>query len=133
MIDSQLQFSEQQAITTTAASSDIIDLGKNREIAFGTPVPLMIIVNEDFNNLTSLKIAVETSENKEMSSVSELASVSVLLADLKKGKYIPLNFMPAGNKGYVQLKYTVTGTTPTTGKITASLTDAVPYGYHSHI
>lgn len=131
MIDSQLQFSEQQAITATAASTNIIDLGKNREVAFGTPVPLMAIVNEDFDNLTSLKIAVETAETSDMSGAVELASATVLAADLKKGKYIPLAFMPAGNKGYVQLKYTVNGSAPTTGKITASLTDAIPQSYQN--
>lgn len=131
MIDSQLQFSEQQEITATVASTNIIDLGTNREVAFGTPVPLMAIVNEDFDNLTSLKIAVETAETSDMSGAVELASATVLAADLKKGKYIPLTFMPAGNKGFVQLKYTVTGTAPTTGKITASLTDSIPQSYQN--
>lgn len=130
MIDSQLEFSSYQAITATSASTNIIDLGK-REISFGTPVPLMIMVMEDFNNLTSLKVAVETSETADMASAIELASATVVLADLKTGKIIPLNFMPAGNKGFVRLKYTVSGTAPTTGKISAHITDGIPQSYHN--
>ena len=130
MIDSQLEFSSYQAITATSVSTNIIDLGK-REISFGTPVPLMIMVMEDFNNLTSLKVAVETSETANMASAVELASATVALANLKEGKILPLNFMPAGNKGFVQLKYTVTGTAPTTGKISAHITDGIPQSYHN--
>ena len=130
MIDSQLEFSSHQAITATSVSTNIIDLGK-REISFGTPVPLMIMVMEDFNNLTSLKVAVETSETDDMADAVELASATVALANLKEGKILPLNFMPAGNKGFVQLKYTVTGTAPTTGKISAHITDGIPQSYHN--
>lgn len=130
MIDAQLQFSENQAITETASSENIIDLGK-REIAFGTPVPLLIRIVEDFNTLTSLTIAVETADNEQFSSAVELASSNVLLADLKAGKIVPLCFMPAGNKGFVRLKYTVVGSNPTTGKISAYITDALPQSFHN--
>ena len=51
--------------------------------------------------------------------------------NLKEGKILPLNFMPAGNKGFVQLKYTVSGTAPTTGKISAHITDGIPQSYHN--
>ena len=44
---------------------------------------------------------------------------------------IPISFMPAGNKGFVRLKYTVNGTAPTTGKVSAYLTDAVTQSYHN--
>lgn len=130
MIDSLLEFSDNQKITATAKSTNIIDLGKNREVAFGTPVPLLVMVNEDFNNLTSLKVAVITSETENMADAVELASSTVQAADLTKGKLIPLTFMPAGNKGYVQLQYTVTGTAPTTGIVSASLTDVLPQSHN---
>lgn len=129
MIDSLLEFSDNQKITATAKSTNIIDLGKNREVAFGTPVPLLCMVNEDFNNLTSLKIAVETSETEDMAGAIELATTTVVAADLTKGKLIPITFMPAGNKGYVRLAYTVTGSAPTTGAISASLTDVLPQSH----
>lgn len=131
MLDELLKFSEDQAITETAASTNVIDLGVGREVAFGDPIPLLAIVKEDFDNLTSLKVAVETDSAESFANAVELASSTVLLANLKKGKMIPLSFMPAGNKGYVRLKYTVTGTAPTAGKISAYLTDAVEQSFHN--
>ena len=133
MIDSLLMFSEDQAITATAVSENIIDLGKNREIAFGTPIALAVMVKEDFNNLTSLKVAIKTSETADLADAVELASSTVAAANLKKGKYVPLSFMPAGNKGFCQLEYTVVGTAPTTGKISAYLTDAIAQSYQNKV
>lgn len=130
MFDITVMFSDEQKITGTAQSTNIIDLG-TREIAFGTPIPLLVIVNEDFNNLTNLKVAIKTAETEDMADAVELASSTVALENLKEGNLVPLNFMPAGNKGYVQLEYTVTGTAPTTGKLTAGFVDALPQGHHN--
>lgn len=131
MLDNELMFSDSQAITATAASTNVIDMGAKREIAFGTPVPILAVVKEAFNNLTSLKVAVETDTASTFSSAVELASTTVLAANLTKGALIPLTYMPAGNKGYVRLKYTVTGTAPSTGKISAYLTDALPASHQN--
>lgn len=130
MLDDLLKFSDNQAITETANSENIIDLGKDREIAAGNPVPLLVTVKEDFNNLTSLKVSIETSATADMEDSIELASSTVELANLKKGKMIPISFMPVGNKGFVRLKYTVTGTAPTKGKVSAYLTDVLPVSHH---
>lgn len=130
MLDELLKFSDNQAITATANSENIIDLGKDREIAAGNPVPLLVTVKEDFNNLTSLKVSIETSATADMEDAIELASSTVELANLKKGKMIPISFMPVGNKGFVRLKYTVTGTAPTKGKVSAYLTDVLPISHH---
>lgn len=130
MFDITVMFSDEQKITGTAQSTNIIDLG-TREIAFGTPIPLLVIVNEDFNNLTNLKVAIKTAETEDMADAVELASSTVALENLKEGNLVPLNFMPAGNKGYVQLEYTVTGAAPTTGKLTAGFVDALPQGHHN--
>ena len=130
MFDVTVMFSDNQKITGTTQSTNIIDLGK-REIAFGTPVPLLVMVNEDFNNLTNLKVAIKTAETEDMADAVELASSTVQADNLKQGNIIPLNFMPAGNKGYVQLEYTITGSVPTTGKLTAGFVDALPQGHHN--
>ena len=131
MLDNELMFSDSQAITATAASTNVIDMGAKREIAFGTPVPILAVVKEAFNNLTSLKVAVETDSASTFANAVELASTTVLAANLIKGAMIPLSYMPAGNKGFVRLKYTVTGTAPSTGKISAYLTDALPASHHN--
>lgn len=131
MLDSLLMFSEKQAITATAASTNIINLGTNREIAFGTPIPLLIEVKEDFDKCTSVTFAVQTASDEAFATPTTLVLATVLLADLKKGNRVPIVFMPAGNLGYVRLYYTITGTAPTTGKVSAYLTDAIQQGHHN--
>lgn len=133
MLDDLLKFSENQAITATAVSENVIDLGNDREIAFGNPVPLLVMVKEDFNNLTELKVTVETDSSSDFLNAVELASSTVAAANLKKGKMVPISFMPAGNKGYVRLNYIVVGTAPTIGKVSAYLTDAIPQSHHDKV
>lgn len=132
MIDSLLIFSDKQAVTETCDSENIVYLGK-REIAFGKPVPLEILINEDFNNLTSLTVTVQTDENENMEAAKDLVSATLVADDLKAGKKIPIAFMPAGNMGYVKLKYTVDGSAPDKGKISAYISDGAQQSYHNKI
>lgn len=132
--------SDQQAITATAASTNYLDLGnpgtphgKNqltRDIGKGEPVPFEVQVTEAFNNLTSLKIDLEVDDNTAFSSATVVTTYTVLLADLVAGYNIPHLFLPIGvNERYVRLNYTVTGTAPTTGKITAGVSMGRPTRY----
>ena len=130
ILDEQGLFSDNQKITATAASENILDLGK-REVAFGTPVEIFIQVTEDFNNLTSLEIAVQTSTDEDFTSAVDLTKQTLLLADLKKGVVSSVKFLPKGDLGYMRLKYTVTGTSPTTGAILAGITDGAQESFHN--
>lgn len=132
MLDSLLMFSEKQGpITASAASTNTIDLGADREVAFGTPIPLLIEIKEDFNNCTSVTFTVQTATDEAFTTPVELAASTVVLANLKKGNRVPIVYMPAGNLRYVRLYYTVTGTAPSTGKVSAYLTDAIEQGHHN--
>lgn len=128
-------FSDNQAITADAASTNIIDLGVTgtpygapsalrRDIGPGTDVPLAIVVTESFNNLTSMTIAIQTDDNPAFSSPTSIwTSQAYTLAELAVGgKYLLPDDMPVGtNERYVRLFYDVTGTAPTTGKILAGV------------
>ena len=130
ILDEQNLFSQAQAITASAASTNVLNMG-TREIAFGTPVELFIQVNEDFDKLTSLNIKVQTSSTEAFSSVVDLQDVTVLAAKLVKGYVASLKFLPKGNLGYIRLYYTVTGTNPTSGKITAGIVDGIEESFHN--
>lgn len=125
-------FSDGQAITATAASTNLIDLGPigagmTREVGFGTVVPLAIAVTQSFNNLTSLTISVETDDNAAFATPTTVyTSPAYTLAQVASGaKYLLPDALPAGtSERYVRLKYTVAGTAPTTGKITAGVAAA---------
>lgn len=120
-IDLSELMSDKQAITATAASTNVIDLGAIRNIAVGEPVPLTIKVNEAFNNLTNLAIAIQTDDNPSFSSATTVYTTTVLLAALVVGYKVPIKYLPDVKERYVRAYYTVTGTAPSTGKITAGL------------
>lgn len=135
ILDSENLFSDKQAITANAASTNVIDLGATgtpklrnasaliRDISKGEEIPLLVQFVEAFNNLTSLTVAVETDDNSAFSSAKVVHSQVVALADLALGKRLSIRELPYGvAERYLRLNYTVTGTAPTTGKITAGFT-----------
>ncbi|GEM70948.1 hypothetical protein SAQ01S_07140 [Sphingomonas aquatilis NBRC 16722] len=126
--------SENQAITATAASTNVIDLGNpgtpygastplKRDIGRGEPVPFFVGVTEAFNNLTSLTIAIQTDTTAAFSAPDTVFSATYVAADLVPGqKHIQPDWFPVGaSKEFVRMFYTVTGTAPTTGRITAGV------------
>jgi hypothetical protein len=130
----QQQVSDDQAITATALSTNVIDLlaagipysaaaALNNDKGKGTQVPFLIQLTEAFNTLTSLTFTIEVSANSDMSSSTVVySSGAVPLASLVVGYQVPVKNLPAGiNKRYLAVRYTVTGTAPTTGKVTAGI------------
>lgn len=128
ILDQQTLLSDAQAITATAASTNILDLGPIRlgavrDIGKGVPIPLLIQVVEAFNNLTSLTVALQVDDNSAFSSAKTVWSNVVVLADLKAGKIVIPEFITRGtDEQFLRLNYTVTGTAPTLGKVTAGVT-----------
>ena len=127
-------FSNSQAITADAPSTDIIDLGVMgrayghaavlpRDFARSADVPIHIQVTEAFNNLTSLRIVVQTSDVENFGSgVKDVIEQVIPLARLTAGATAAIMHVPAGVTGrYMRLLYDITGTAPTTGRVTAGL------------
>lgn len=124
------QLSDDQAVTATAVSTNVIDLGvAGRDVGKGSAVPLRVQVSETFNNLTSLQVSVQTSVDEAFSSPINLTEQTKLLADLTVGDVFDFKVLPTGNERYIRLNYTVTGTAPTTGKVTAGVTMGNAEGY----
>ncbi len=118
LLDSQNLFSDNQTITATAASQNIIKFGKG-DVSF---LPFFAQVTSDFDNLTSLTIALQTSNSEDFSTPTTLIESKLLLAQLKAGNKFPISQFPKGNQGYMRILYTIEGTAPTTGAITAGAT-----------
>ena len=132
LYDLETLFSNNQEVTTTATSDNVVCLAKGviKEVSFGTPLPLRIQVTKDFDGATGLTIEVETASDKEFSDVKVLATTGkVAIASLVAGYVAPINFIPKGNLGYMRLKYTVEGTA-TAGAITAGIVAADGGSYH---
>ncbi|WP_428075531.1 Bbp16 family capsid cement protein [Candidatus Avelusimicrobium luingense] len=124
LLDQNSVLSDKQAVTTTAASTNIVDLKSAGNFVPGGMFAVCR-VDVNFATLTSLKIALETADNAEFSNAVELASGSFLAAALTADKQLMAVAVPVGVKRYLRAKYTVTGDAATAGKISFFLTDAV--------
>lgn len=134
IFSAQQLFSDDQAVTATAISENVIDLGVagtpydaaaalNQDVGKGTPIPILIQVTSAFNTLTSLTVTVEVSAAAGLTSPVVLAEETILLADLIAGKQTFMQVLPNGaDLRYLGVRYTVNGTDPTVGNITAGVT-----------
>lgn len=125
LLDQQALFSAAQAITATAASTNVIDTGSNKDVGKYGDIPLLIQVVEGFNNLTNLTVTVQTDDNSAFSSAADVLSMTIPLASLVLGYKSPVITLPMKMERYIRLNYTVTGTAPTTGKVTAGIVGGV--------
>lgn len=137
ILDNTAIFSDAQAITASAASTNIIDTGErgtafghaaavSADIGVGTEIEVTCNVVEAFNNLTSLTIAIQVDDNSGFASAKTVASRQYALADIDAATILqfPAELPVGTDEQYVRLYYTVAGTAPTTGKITASVVAA---------
>jgi len=136
IFNKNLLLSEGQAITATAVSENVIaweTMGTvpydaaaiTRNLGRGVPIPMMMLVTEDFATLTSLTITLETATNAALSSgaVVLASSGAIAAASLVQG-YRPTfsDWLPSATmKDYFGLRYTVGGSNATAGKIWAAL------------
>ena len=129
--DSLLRVSEDQAITTTAFSTDTIDLGTARDIGEGTALYMNFALTEAFANGTNLTFEVVTSANANLSSHDVIgSSATIATAALTLGKNIVVRINPdiAGKgKRYLGARYVVTGTM-NAGKVTADVVETIGDG-----
>lgn len=134
IFDATNLFSDQQAITATAVSTNVIDLGATdtpkhavnaitRDIGKGKPIALRVQVTEDFATLTSLTVTVQKDTVEGFGSPETVAvSPAIPVADLVAGYVFPLPAVVRGqDQRYMRLNYTVAGTNASAGKITAGL------------
>lgn len=125
-------FSDDQAITASADSTNVIDTGVrgtpfdaaaalNGDIGKGNPIPILIQVTEDFDNLTTLEIKISTGATSALGTT--IISKVVPLADLVAGYQFPVQVLPNEiTERYLGIEYVVVGTAPTAGKVTAGIT-----------
>lgn len=138
IFSNQLIFSDQQAVTATAVSTNVVDLRPTgtvykaasaitRDLGPGDTIPLLVQVTETFATLTSLTVTLETSDATNLtSSKVHWSSGAVAAASLVAGFIFPVIYVPLGSHlRYMGLRYTVGGSNATAGKITAGIVPAV--------
>ena len=124
IIDKQLSFSEAQAVTTSAASTDYVDQSVGGD-AYGQELYLVCRVGTAFANATSMTIDIQTDDNTSFSSATTLFSSGVILeAALTANTEVVKVRLPKGLERYFRVYYTVDGT-HNAGTIDAFLTPDV--------
>lgn len=119
IIDSLLELSIKQAVTTSAASTNVVDFGlKNPNLGNGpSQLYAVFTVPEAFTG-GSLTIALQDSENN-TNFTNVITGVTIAAADLKAGAQYVLP-LPVKHRRYIRAYYAVTGSM-TAGKINAAI------------
>lgn len=130
ILDKLNTFSDAQAVTTTAASTNVIDLGPLthgntiRDIGAGEPVYLYVSVGAaaTAGGAATVSIAFQTDTAENFgTAVTLFTSPTFALADMAAGAQLIRIAVPRGVKRYLRLNYTV-GTGPLlTGTFNAGL------------
>jgi len=123
--DNQLKFSDGQAVTVTAASTNVADLELGHgQYGEGYPVFAKVVVGETFTAAGAGTLAISLQDSADDSSFANIASTATLaLADLKAGNQFDLA-LPKTHRRYLRMNYVV-GTGPmTAGKVSAFITAA---------
>jgi hypothetical protein len=118
-------FSDSQALTATAVSTNVIDLGATgtvlgapttlvRDIGKGLRIPISITMDVAAGGTSpTLVVTMEVDDNVGFSSATVVAT-STLIAGGAIGERIDLFDMPEGvSEQFVRLNYTLGGTSPT--------------------
>lgn len=120
MLDNTLFFSDGQAVTDTAASTNVLDLGGGEF----NPLYLVVKTGTAFATCTSVTAALQTSDDSTFSSATTLLTLPTwAVASLTANTLLAKIRLPLGLKKYVRLYYTVAGSDATAGTLDAFLTD----------
>jgi hypothetical protein len=117
------KFSDDQAVTVTVASTNVIDFG-TAESGDGTVKELVVQVTEDFTaaGAATLGVKVQTSVDEVFSSPIDVVDLGTIAKEtLIAGYRFPIRALPHGMKRWGRLYYTVTTGPMTAGKINAGI------------
>lgn len=132
-IDSQHLFSDAQALTATAASTNLIDLGADRNIGVGEPLCVVITCDVAMGGTSpTLVVTLQADDNSSFSSaatVLALPSKSALAAGDQLVLPVPADLL---TERYVRLNYTVGGTSPTVTLTAALQPSSMVQNYSSY-
>lgn len=132
-MDADNLFSDAQAVTATAASTNYIDLGPlytgntGRNIGASSELYVSITVDvamTDAGSDSTITVSLETDDNTSFSSIATVATLVVIPALTAAGTkfFVKMpNATTVPYERYIQIKYTTTNGNLTTGSFTTAL------------
>lgn len=138
LFSAEQAFSTAQAVTTTAASTNLIDLGATgtvlgapaalvRDIGKGEPIAVSVTLDVAAGGTTPTLVVTAEMDTTAAFSSATVVATSATIAGGTAGQQIWMDvYLPEGtNERYLRLNYTTGGTTPT-HTITAGIVAARP-------
>jgi hypothetical protein len=129
-IDKELEFSDAQAVTASAASTNHIDLGAARSVGVSSKLFAVVTVTTELDSAAegaSLQVQLQCDDNSGFASAKTvLESEVVAEAALVAGYQIVLPIPPNMDERYVRLNYAVTGENFTSGAVHAAIVRDYP-------
>lgn len=131
-VDSQCEFSNAQAVTSTAISTNVIDLGDDntlQDIGAGQPLYLVVLTQTAATDVSSDATLAVTLESDSTANLATSATVHYTTGTLAFGAFSPAGTvlaavrLPSGSyERYLGVRYTVASGPLTAGNFDAFLT-----------
>ena len=126
IIDYNLQLSDAQSVTADAASTNVIDLGADRDIGPGEDMKIVVSFDVAMGGSSpTLAVQVQTDDNSSFSSASTVQT-SRLISAAAAGDTLVMG-LPDQNERYIRLNYDVGGSSPTMTVSASIVKDAQQY------
>lgn len=120
ILDKNMEFSDAQAVTASAASTNVVDTGiANANLGDGRPKRVEAVVNTDFATCDSIKFTLQECDTVGGSYTTLLDGVAVLVAAAVSGKKLFSGALPTQHKRFLRGYYTIAGSNATAGKVDA--------------
>lgn len=125
LLDAQLLFSDLQAVTVTANSTNLIDTLAARDIAAGEELYIVceVTTTATADGSATVTFSLETDDNSSFSSATQLYTTAAIGKATLVAGYRALAFkLPRYTERYLRLVYTVATGPLTAGKFLAGIT-----------
>lgn len=124
-LDKLLQLGNAQEVTSSAASTNVVDFGASRDMGPGEPLCVVVTCEEDAasgGGSATVVVGLQTDSAEGFGTVKTVLSTpAIAQANITDGKVVAVIALPPSMQRYVRLYYTVASGPLTAGMFTAHI------------